>query len=88
MPGLRATLWQVDAGGERSAVVPDGCMDLIWTGEKLMMLQRIVRMRTATADLASGGELSSVAPDHGYADDAYMFREVRALTGRKPDEFR
>lgn len=51
-------------------------------------LQRVLRLQPALAALRAGGEPSLVAATGGYADYAHLFRDVRALTGRRPTDFR
>ncbi|MBL8750652.1 MAG: AraC family transcriptional regulator [Planctomycetes bacterium] len=57
------------------------------TGLPPKLLARILRVRRALADdrPANGAVL---AQRHGFADQAHMVREVRALTGRPPTHWR
>lgn len=52
------------------------------------LLQRVLRLQRTLAALRRGDDPSRVAADEGYADYAHLFRDVRALTGRRPTELR
>jgi AraC-like DNA-binding protein len=50
-------------------------------------LQRVLRLQRVLAQAGRQplvGRLADIALDAGYADQAHMSREVRALTGRNP----
>lgn len=47
-------------------------------------LARVLRMGRAVAAARDGAGLARVAADCGYADQAHLSREVRALTGTTP----
>jgi AraC-like DNA-binding protein len=47
-------------------------------------LARVVRLNRALADARLGTPLAAVAARSGYADQAHLSREVRALTGTTP----
>jgi AraC-like DNA-binding protein len=36
-PAACGTIWRSTFSGEESVIVPDGCMDLLWTGETLLV---------------------------------------------------
>jgi AraC-like DNA-binding protein len=57
-----------------------------WVGYGPKMLARIVRMRHAARTIERGSIASwaSLAADCGYADQAHLIREFRALTGVTP----
>jgi AraC-like DNA-binding protein len=48
------------------------------------MLDRVLRMNRALAAARTGLPLASVAAQTGYADQAHLTREIRALTGVPP----
>ncbi|KXO88283.1 hypothetical protein AXK56_13090 [Tsukamurella pulmonis] len=51
-------------------------------------LARILRFQRAAARIGAGENLAAVAASAGYADQAHLTREVRALTGTTPGELR
>ncbi|WP_343929149.1 helix-turn-helix domain-containing protein [Tsukamurella strandjordii] len=51
-------------------------------------LARILRFQRAVAAIRGGGPLAAVAAAAGFADQAHLTREVRALTGTTPRELR
>jgi AraC-like DNA-binding protein len=57
-----------------------------WVGYGPKMLARVVRTRRATQTIQRGSIASwaSLAADCGYADQAHLIREFRALTGVTP----
>jgi AraC-like DNA-binding protein len=36
-PAARGTVWRNTFAGDESVIVPDGCMDLLWTGDALLV---------------------------------------------------
>jgi len=48
------------------------------------MLGRVLRMNRALADARTGLPLASVAAESGYADQAHLTREIKALAGVPP----
>lgn len=58
------------------------CLPVFGYGPRL--LTRVLRMRRALAAAGAGRELARVAADCGYADQAHLCREVRALAGTTP----
>lgn len=51
-------------------------------------LQRILRVQTAAELIRAGAALSSVAAQAGFADYSHLYREVRAVAGHRPADFR
>ena len=51
-------------------------------------LARILRFQRAVGPIRAGGALADVAAASGYADQAHLSREVRALTGLAPTGLR
>jgi AraC-like DNA-binding protein len=58
------------------------CLPLFGYGPR--HLARVVRLNRALADARLGTPLAAVAASCGYADQAHLSREVRALTGTTP----
>jgi len=58
------------------------CLDAFGYGPK--MLDRVLRMNRALDRARSGLGLAAVAAQTGYADQAHLTREVKALTGVPP----
>jgi AraC-like DNA-binding protein len=58
------------------------CLPLFGYGPR--HLARVVRLNRALADARLGTPLAAVAAGCGYADQAHLSREVRALTGTTP----
>jgi AraC-like DNA-binding protein len=58
------------------------CLPLFGYGPR--HLGRVVRLNRALADARLGTPLAAVAARSGYADQAHLAREVRALTGTTP----
>ena len=52
------------------------------TFQRVLRLQRTLRL--ASGGLQPGARLAMIAAEAGYADQAHMSRELRALTGRSP----
>lgn len=60
-----------------------------WTGLPPKVLARIFRFQAALRRVRAGGEgLAGVATAIGYADQAHMAREFRALAGASPERHR
>jgi AraC-like DNA-binding protein len=74
--GVAAT---ADAVGLSERQLRRRCLDAFGYGPK--MLGRILRMRRALVLARSGAAFGAVAADAGYADQAHLAREVRALAG-------
>jgi AraC-like DNA-binding protein len=51
-------------------------------------LQRIARMQRALAQIRRGGDLATLAPAAGFADQAHFTNELKALTGATPAAWR
>ena len=83
--GLRAG-WPVDAVahaiGLSARQLHRRCLPAFGYGPKT--LGRILRMRRAVALAQDGLALAQVAATTGYADQAHLTREVKALTGTPP----
>ncbi len=60
------------------------CVDAFGYGPK--MLDRVLRMNRALANARTGLSLASVAAQSGYADQAHLTREIKALTGVPPTD--
>jgi AraC-like DNA-binding protein len=61
-----------------------GCLPLFGYGPR--RLGRILRLNRALAAARAGQPLAEVAAGTGYADQAHLTREVRALAGATPTE--
>ena len=55
-----------------------------WVGLTPKRFARIVRVQTALRELSEGHDLTRVAADLGYFDQAHFNREVRELFGTTP----
>jgi AraC-like DNA-binding protein len=93
-----ARLRSLGPGEERVAAVARGLgvttrtlhRELVaWTGLSPVLLARTFRFQAALARLRreSGGPLAALAAEAGYADQAHMAREFRALAGAPPSAF-
>jgi AraC-like DNA-binding protein len=60
------------------------CLPLFGYGPRHLV--RVVRLNHALADARLGTPLAKVAARSGYADQAHLSREVRALTGTTPSQ--
>ena len=58
------------------------CLTAFGYGPK--MLDRVLRMNVALDHARTGATLAEVAALHGYADQAHLTRDVKALTGLPP----
>jgi AraC-like DNA-binding protein len=58
------------------------CLNAFGYGPK--MLDRVLRMNVALDHARTGAALADVAAVHGYADQAHLSRDVKALTGVPP----
>ncbi|WP_198168160.1 helix-turn-helix domain-containing protein [Herbidospora yilanensis] len=74
--GVAAAAGRLDLGERRFHRL---CLRAFGYGPKT--LGRILRMNRALERARSGGAFAQVAHDEGYADQAHLAREVRALTG-------
>ena len=59
-----------------------------WLGLSPKAFLRIERVWAARAEIRAGAALATVAADLGYADQAHLTREVRALLGVTPRDLR
>ncbi|WP_285583421.1 helix-turn-helix domain-containing protein [Herbidospora sp. NBRC 101105] len=74
--GVAAVAGRLDLGERRFHRL---CLRAFGYGPKT--LGRILRMNRALERARAGGAFAQVAHDEGYADQAHLAREVRALTG-------
>lgn len=59
-----------------------------WIGLSPKALMRIFRARAAAKEIGAGLPLVDVAAMLGYADQAHMTRDLRAILGRAPSSYR
>ena len=97
--GVAWSLARITASGGRTAIGPLAA-ELGWSHRRLISryrdavglppktVARIVRFERAADRLRCGAELSTVAADCGYFDQAHLCREVRDLAGVTPAELR
>jgi AraC-like DNA-binding protein len=89
-------LARLDAGVARVSAAIRG----LWVGERQLRRRftlavgygpatylRVARLQRAVKRASGATDLASLAADAGYADQAHLSRECRALTGRPPREF-
>ncbi|MEH3140029.1 MAG: helix-turn-helix domain-containing protein [Mycobacterium kyogaense] len=98
-PGVAWSLGRIAASGGRTAIGPLA-EELGWSHRRLITryrdaiglppktVARIVRFERALELLRAGTELSAIAVDCGYFDQAHLCRDVRELSGLTPAALR